>query len=182
MPGKHTTISQVKQVLALRSLGATRGVISIETGVSISTVSRICKRFSGRKGSVTSELIEESRQKLVESLSSDKELQAQAARLVADDLVLGQVIREKIMEGMIRLDMSEPDEVAAHLRALNSASSALLTVQKVGRVATGADELSSSHEELPVLSINVMSEADVEETKEKLRRQANGEDETDLVH
>lgn len=182
MSGKHTTLSQIKQVMALRGIGATRAVIAVETGVSISTVSRICKRFSGRKGAVTAELIEASKKQLVERITDDRELQAKAAMLVADDLILGQIIREKITEGMIRMDMSEPSEVAANLRALNSASSALLSVQKVGRIATGADKLALERDELPVLTIRTMTDDDVKETKERIRRQMNGEDEPGVIH
>lgn len=175
MSGKHTTLSQIKQVIALRGIGATRAVIAVETGVSISTVSRICKRFSGRKGAITAELIETSKKQLVERITDDRELQVKAAMLVADDLILGQIIREKITEGVIRLDMTEPSEIAANLRALNSASSALVSVQKVGRIATGADNLSEGNEELPVLTIRAMTEDDVRETKERIRQQMVGE-------
>ncbi len=182
MPGKHTTLSQIKQVLALRSIGATRAVIAIETGVSISTISRICKRFSGQKGAITDELVEQSRKQLVERITDDRELQSKAAMLVADDLVLGQIIREKITEGMIRLDMTDPEQIASNLRALNSASSALVTVQKVGRVATGADSLTNTEDDLPELTIKVMSDEDVEATKEQLRQRMNGDDESGMIH
>ena len=66
MPGKHVTLSQIKQILALREIGATRTVIATEVGVSISTVSRICKRFSSRKGRVQTKLVADSQQRLIE--------------------------------------------------------------------------------------------------------------------
>lgn len=182
MPGKHTTLSQIKQVLALRGIGATRAVIATETGVSISTVSRICKRFSGQKGSITDELVEQSRKQLVERITDDKELQSKAAMMVADDLVLSQIIREKITEGMIRLDMTEPNQVAANLRALNSASSALLTIQKAGRVATGADTLSEADKELPTLQIREMTAEDIEAVRAQQRARLKEEHESNMIH
>jgi hypothetical protein len=182
MPGKHTTLSQIKQVLALRGIGATRAVIATETGISISTVSRICKRFSSHRGSITAKLIEQSRKQLVERITNDAELQAKAAMLVADDLILGQIIREKITEGMIRLDMTDPDQIAPNLRALNSASSALVTVQKVGRIATGTDGAENASIDLPVLQIAEMTAEDVEAAREANRRKIEGHDDGDLLH
>ena len=182
MPGNHTTLSQIKQILALREIGATRAVIAVEAGVSISTVSRICKRFSSRKGRLQSKLVEDSQQRLIERMTDDKVLQTEAMKLLADDLAASRIIREKITEAALKLDLSDPDLVANALRALNSASSALATVQKVGRVATGADSLSESIEELPELTIHVMTAEDIEAERAQQKAQLQDEDEPGMIH
>lgn len=182
MPGKHVTLSQIKQILALREIGATRTVIATEVGVSISTVSRICKRFSSRKGRVQTKLVADSQQRLIERMSDDKVLQAEAMKLLADDLAASRIIREKIAEAALKLDLSDPDAVASALRALNSASSALATVQKVGRIATGADKLVDAVEELPELFIHVMTAEDIEAERARQKTLLYGEDEVAVTH
>jgi len=177
MPGKHATFSQIKQIIALREIGATRAVIASETGVSISTVSRICKRFGSCKGRLQSKLLEDSQQQLINRMNNDETLHVEAMKLLADDLAASRIIREKIAEAALKLDLSDPDMVAASLRALNSASSALATVQKIGRVATGADKLSEALEELPELTISVMTAEDIEAERTKQRAQVEGRSE-----
>lgn len=174
MPGKHATLSQVKHVIALREIGATRAVIASETGLSLSTISRICRRHSASKGRVTSKLVEQSQERLIKRMSDDKHLQAQIAMLMADDLITSNMIREQITNGMLQLDMSDPEQVPTNLRALNSGASALATVQKIGRIATGADQENEFAEELPELTIHVLTDEEVAEIRAKQRAEIEG--------
>ena len=171
MPGKHTTLSQIKQILALREVGVTRAVIAAETGVSISTVARICKRFRTRKGRLSARLVEESKQSFISRMSDDQELHAEIAKQMADDIVTGRIIRERLAEAVLKLELNDQDQLTTALRALNSAASALVTVQKSGRLATGADGLSGGGEELPELTIKVMTDEDVANVRNDLLEQ-----------
>ncbi len=182
MPGKHATLSQVKQVIALREIGATRAVIASETGLSLSTISRVCRRFSASKGRVTSKLVEQSQERLIERMADDKHLQAQIAMLMADDLLTSNMIREQITNGMLQLDMSDPEQVPTNLRALNSGASALATVQKIGRIATGADQENEYAEELPELTIHILTDEDVEQIRAKQRAEDEDEPEPEVAH
>ena len=65
MAGKHATLSQVEKIVALRGIGATNAVIAQETGVSASTVIRVCKRHSASKGILRRELIKISQEQMV---------------------------------------------------------------------------------------------------------------------
>lgn len=180
MAGKQATLSQVKQVVALREAGATRAVIASEVGVSISTVSRICKRFGSSKGYARHQLVEEARAQLLKRLTNDHELLQEATQQLADDIISGRIIRDKITEAVLRLQLSDPDELTNVLRALNSASSALASIQKVGRIATGVDSLVERQVELPVLQIREMTAEDIQAVKEQLEESRHEEDRGDL--
>ena len=182
MPGKHASLSQVKQVLALREIGATRAVIATETGLSLSTITRICKRFSASKGRLTSKLVEDSQERLIERMTDDKQLQKEIALIVADDLITSKIIREQIVNSVLKLDMSDPEQIPTNLRALNSGASALATVQKIGRIATGADQNDEIGEELPELTIHVLTDEEVAEIRERQRAEMAGEDEPEMTH
>jgi len=177
MPGKHASLSQIKKIIALREAGATRAVIAVEVGVSISTVSRVCRRFKCSKGLLQAKLVEDSQQQLIARMASDEKLHAEAMTLLADDIAASKLIRERIAEAAINLDLSDPEMVASSLRALNSAASALATVQKVGRIATNADKHIEALEELPELIINIMSPDDIEAERVKQRAQMEGRNE-----
>lgn len=176
MAGKHATLTQIKHVIALRTCGATRAVIAQQTGVSISTVARICARFGATKGRARQQLVEEAQKQLIEKINDSRSLLNEATQQLADDLVLTRIIREKIVEGVLNLQLSDPLEVANSLRALNSAASALASAQKIGRIATRADSLADHDKELPVLQINEMSADDIKQVKDNLRRERNSKE------
>ncbi|MCP4597189.1 hypothetical protein [Neptuniibacter sp.] len=168
MPGKHANISQIKEILALRAVGATRASIAASTGVSYSTISRICKRFSAPKGHMKDRLVKEAQQR-INNLCNDEKLQQATACMIVDDIVLNKLIREKITEAVLSLDTTNPHEAANALRALNSASSAAVSTQKAARIATGADKFDEYSEELPELTIKVMDDADVAQVRDRLQ-------------
>ncbi len=161
MSGKHATLTQVKQVVALREMGATKAVIAEEVGISISTVSRLCKRFSTSKGKSRYALVLQVKERLVEALSNDDKYLDAAVMHLADDLASTRIIRNKIIEAVNNLTLDDPDQVTNSLRALNSATSALATAQKIGRIATGADEANKSDHKPTVLEIKTMSDDEV---------------------
>jgi len=107
----------------------------------------------------------------MDSINSDQALLNEATRQLADDFALGRILREKIAEGLLRLPVDDPAEIANSLRALNSASSALATAQKIGRTGTGIDNLADHDAKLPVLEIREMSSADIERVKDNLQRE-----------
>jgi predicted transcriptional regulator len=176
MPGSHANLTQVKLVLAMRETGCTRLVIANETGLSVSTVARICKRFSARKGRIKRELVEAAQKNLIEKINDSQSLLNEATNQLADDLALSKLLRERIASGVLSLITTDPTETANSLRALNSAASAFLSVQKASRIATGADSLADHNEELPVLQISEMSADDIKQVKENLRRERNSKE------
>lgn len=188
MPGKHATLSQVKLVVALRESGATRAVIADQVGISISTVSRICKRFGSSKGRIRFKLVEEAQQQLLERLGNNEALLQETTLQLADDLASGRIIRDKITEAVLRLPLNDPDQVANVLRALNSAASALATAQKIGRIATGADNRVDQEVLLPVLQIQEMSAVEISEIRNQQRQNleelggAGESNEPEMIH
>ncbi len=167
MAGKHATLTQVKLVVALREVGATKAVIADQTGVSISTVGRICKRFGSCKGRASARLIEDVKSQLMSGLHGNNKLLNATAMHLADDLASTRIIREKIIDAVGRLPLDDPDQIANALRALNSATSALATAQKVGRIATGVDKL-DDHDAMPtVLEIRTMTAEETEALRDK---------------
>jgi len=180
MAGKHATLTQVKQIIALRGIGATQAVISLEVGVSLSTVARVCKRHSANKGVIRHKLIQNSQHQLVDALTNDTRITNAIASQLADDLESTRIMRDKITEAVRKLSLDDTDHIANSLRALNSAASALATAQKVGRIATGIDNEGISGDDLPVLEIRGMTAEEVKSKRVDMEKSENellGDDE-----
>ena len=169
MAGKHATMTQIKQAIALREVGATQSVIAHEVGLSISTVTRICTRFDARRGGVSYALIEKLKIDLVASLSNDQTIKQAVTLQIADDIKSTRTIRDKITAAVNALPVNDPEQAASALRALNSAASALASAQKVGRVATGIDVEGAITQIPTVLEIRTMTDKDIAEVKEGLK-------------
>ena len=168
MAGKHATMTQIKQAIALREVGATQSVIAHEVGLSISTVTRICTRFDARRGGVSYAVIEKIKLELLANIGSDQTIKQAVTLQIADDLESTRIIRDKIIEAVNKLPVNS-EQAANSLRALNSAASALASAQKVGRVATGCDVEGAITQIPTVLEIRTMTDKDIAELKEGLK-------------
>lgn len=162
MQGKHATLSQIKQALALRAAGMTKVIIAEKTGLSMSTIGRIIKRFKAPKGIAIKRLIEEAQSDLLDKLNDDRALRLEVAKLMQEDMALNRLLRDKIAESLGALQTDDPDAATVNLRALNSAASAMITAQKAARIAVGAGNQEQDGEELPVLRIEELTADEIE--------------------
>ena len=165
MPGKQATTDQLKQALALRAAGLSRTVISDQTGLSESTISRICRRHKAKKGSIIDKIAEETQRQLVDYLSNDQNLKVEAAKLVFEDLALSRLLRDKLATTILNLDTTDPKSAAVTARALNSAASALVSTQKASRIAINADHEAMTEADLPILKIEELTAEEIEQIR-----------------
>jgi hypothetical protein len=165
MKGKHATLSQIKQTLALRAAGMTKAVIAESTGLSISTISRISKRFNAPKGTAIKRLIEEAQSDMLGKLTDDSALRLEVAKLMYEDMALNRLLRDKIAESLDTLQTDDPSSAAVNLRALNSAASAIITAQKAARTAVGMNNEDVADKELPVLHIEELTAGQIEQMR-----------------
>jgi len=181
MRGKHATLSQIKQALALRAAGMTKALIAEQTGLSISTIGRINKRFNAPKGTAVKRLIAVAQSDMLAKLADDDGLRLEVAKLMHEDMALTRLLREKVAESVDALRTDDPDAAAENLRALNSAASASITLQKAARTAIGANEDRIADVDLPVLRIEEMTAAEIEQLRQR-QQDEREQDDTELAH
>lgn len=161
------------QVVVLREAGHTVPAIATQLGLTLSTTKRICKRRGAVAGAAAEALTDQARQQMLDSAFELGTVQQQAAALVAEDLALANLIRQKMLEQLEQIEPGSCEPFKA-MRAITAAATTLDLTQKVSRRALPLDRLAeASHvEELSELRIRIMTDDDVREIREQQRRDA----------
>lgn len=169
MTGKKSTPDQSAQAIILRQAGFTLPAIASRLDISVSTAQRILKASKAVAGSTKQAFIDKAREELLSYAFSLESVQQIAAAHVLDDLTISQQIRIKVATALDKLDTSNP----AAFRALAASATALKLTQDVWRRALPLEKLDQSleREEMPVLQIHIMTDADVAEMRAQQRRE-----------
>lgn len=183
------TPDQEANIIAMREAGYTFTVIAYRNECSIATAKRACSRHGTTKGAITDELIAEARTRLRQSISGDDAIREIAASVVEDTKYHCELLREKLAEAAGKLEINSPADAKTAFKSLNSYANAIKLSADAMRSALKLDTSDSYEDnELPVLKIEAMTKADVEEIR---RAQAEefaelygydlGEDEEDMT-
>jgi len=87
----------VGEALALREAGYITLAISQRLGMSVRTLQRHFAAGGARKGALKAEVLQRAKNELMARITPDEAIKAEAARLVADDLVHSLHLREIIL-------------------------------------------------------------------------------------
>lgn len=170
------TPEQEVNIIAMREAGYTHSVIANKNGCSIATVKRACSRHGASKGSITDQLIAETRARLRQSIGGDDSIREIAASAVQDTQYHFELLREKLADAAEKLEINTPDDAKAAFKSLNSYANALKLSADAMRSALKIDTSESYEDnELPVLVVQAMTQQDVDEL-----RRAQAEEEAEL--
>lgn len=176
MSGARLTPEQQQAALAMRAAGYSITVIADHTGASVSTLKRLFKRCGVKKGSVSEELIEKATVELLQDVEAVETVKREAAALLMDDLALSKRLRQAMAEAADKLVATDTTQALQVMRAVSSAAVALKSTSETLRKSLGLDKDDSAIDELPELTIRVMTNDEIEAVKDEARQQLWGAD------
>jgi len=178
MKGRKCTPDEEATIIILREAGHSIAMISEATRLSPSTIKRVCSSRKALKGSMIEELIEQARQEVISSVSTQKNVISLIAHQIRDNLAISTQIREKLIESIEQLSPSSTHDAAICMRALTAASTCVKNTTDANKALIRLTLDDDSNEELPELAIYTMTE---EEIKEMRTQQLREEQELGLV-
>jgi len=176
MSGARLAPEQQQAALAMRAAGYSVAVIAERINVSVSTLKRLFKRCGVKKGSVSEELIEKATEELLQDAEAVQTVKREAAALMMDDLALSKRLRQAMAEAADKLVATDTTQALQVMRAVSSAAVALKSTSETLRKSLGLDKEDSAVDELPELTIRVMTNDEIEAVKEKARQRLVGDD------
>ena len=171
MAGKKSTPDQVIQVVTLREAGYTTAMIASKTGLSSSTVKRLCSSNKVRKGAISEELVDLARADVLSSISSNDELKAMTENMIADNLAISSLIRDKVLESVEKLTPTDIESATLCLRGLTAASTSLKNTTDSIRSLFSFDHIQGDVDGLEDLVFYDLTEEDIKD----MRRQQDSE-------
>lgn len=177
MSGARLAPEQQQAALALRAAGYSITVIAERTDASVSTLKRLFKRCGVKKGSVSEELVEKAKEELLQDAEAVEMVKREAAALLMDDLALSKRLRYAMAEAADKLVANDTTEALQVMRAVSSGAVALKSTSETLRKSLGIDKDDNVIEQLPELTISIMTGEEIEAVKDRARRQLGGDDE-----
>jgi nucleoside diphosphate kinase len=162
------------EALTLRTAGYTHAYISDKTGISISSLKRLFKDHKVKKGELKKELIEKATQDLINDSSSVESIKREVAALIMDDVALVKRLRQAMGEAAEMLTATDTAEALQVMRAVSSGAVALKSTSETLRKSLGIDKEKEISDDLPELTITIMTDEEVEAVKEKARQRNLG--------
>lgn len=176
MSGARLAPEQQQAALAMRAAGYSIAVIAERTDASVSTLKRLFKRCGVKKGSVSEELVVKATEELLQDAEALETVKREAASLVMDDLALTKRLRHAMAEAADKLVATDTAEALQVMRAVSSAAVALKSTSETVRKSLGLDKEDRVVDELPELTIRVMTNDEIEAVKDKARQRLVGDD------
>lgn len=174
MPGKHMTPSQKTDALTLRAAGHTNTVISDKTGLSVSTLKRLFKEYDVRKGRLKKDAVQEATEALINDANAIDNIKREVAAFILDDLALAKRLRTAMAEAADKLVADDTTQAVQVMRAISSGAVALKSTSETVRKSLGLDKDSEIDGELPELTVQIMTEDEIETIKQKARERVVG--------
>jgi hypothetical protein len=158
------TSDELKRAVILRAAGWTLSAIVAETNISASTLQRHFKAHSVGRGTLSTEAVDEARQKLLDDAGFIDNLKHQIAASIVDDLALARQIRESLALSLEELADDPTTSPTMKARALAAIGTTAKITQDIQRKALRMNDSSTLNqvEELPELTIHKMGEAEIE--------------------
>lgn len=167
MPGKSLTPDQISHAVALREAGYTVAAISERLSMSPRSLQRLFARSGAGKGAASAKLVQEARDALLRSLTSNDRIREEAARALVDDLAHARQLRQRMTEAAEHLTASDLREAALLMRAAAAYSTALKNTSDMIRQTLQVERLDSvdAVADLPELVVRDLSAEEVRELR-----------------
>jgi AraC-like DNA-binding protein len=156
------TPDEISQAHALREAGYTTLAISQRTGISVRTLTRHFAAAGTRKGAIKAAILKRAKDDLLSRIISDEAIREEAARLIADDLAHSRHLREVIYAASEHMVATNLEEAVQVNRAAAAYSTTIKNTSDLIRHSLRVEALSESSDELPELTIQELSQADIE--------------------
>jgi len=167
MSGMHITPTQKKSAVTMRAAGYTHTVISDKTGVSVSSLKRLFKEHSVKKGELKRSAIDKATSELLQDAAMIETIKREAASLLLDDLALVKRLRLAMADAADQLAASGSAEALQVMRAVSAGAVALKSTSETLRKSLGLDKDSEAGSDFPELTINVLTESELETIRDK---------------
>lgn len=174
MAAKHITPQQKVEALTLRSAGYTNAVISDMTAISVSSLKRLFKEYSVDKGKLKKDAVKEATDTLVHDANAIEHIKREVSALILDDIALVKRLRMAMAEAADKLIANDTTEALQVMRAVGSGAVALKSTSETLRKSLGMDKDSDISDDLPELTITVMTDDEIEEVKQMARERVAG--------
>lgn len=171
------TPDEISQAHALREAGYTALAISQRTGISVRSLTRHFAAAGTRKGAIKAAVLKRAKDDLLSRITSDETIREEAARLIADDLAHSRHLREVIYAASEHMVATNLEEAVLVNRAAAAYSTTIKNTSDLIRHSLRLDALTESSDELPELTIQELSQADVERIQRERAEQVEAEKE-----
>jgi AcrR family transcriptional regulator len=174
---KPTLPSIINRAVTLRAAGHTLSSITAQTGLSASSLYRYFKRLDIERGSVTSESVAKARKNLLNDTTFIDQLKQKIAISIADDLAISRQIREALAMSLEEIIGDSTMAPALKSRSLAALSTSLKLTPDVQRKALNIDNKDpfNTLEELPILTIVKMTDAEIQAAQDRFKDKAEHE-------
>jgi lambda repressor-like predicted transcriptional regulator len=162
---KHITPPQKIQALTLRSAGYTITAISDKTNISVSTLKRLFKTHSVKKGELKKKVISKATDELIHDASTIEVLKREASSLIHDDLAIVRRLRAAMAEAIEVLEATDTTEALQVMRAVSAGAVALKSTSETLRKTLGMDKDDDATGDLPELVISVLTEDEMQDIR-----------------
>lgn len=173
---KHITPVQKKKALTLRAAGYTQTVISDKTGVSVSTLKRLFMSHHVKKGELKKDVIDKAVNELLHDATALESIKIEAAALLLDDLATVKRLRVAMAEAIEKLEATDTTEALQVMRAVSAGAVALKSTSETLHKTLGLDKNDDLGEDLPELTIRVLTEREVDDIKTNSSNLSTGSD------
>lgn len=169
---KKITPEKTTKVIAMRAAGYTVATIANTTGVSASSVKRICQKSAVEPGEALDTLVAQAKSDLVKSLTSDDALKRLAASFIQDTIIQAEAARDAAANAAKHLKASNLDESLKVMKGCNAwANTTKLTADALRSAVKIAPD-NNDTDDLPELIITTLMEEDIEALRKQQREEA----------
>lgn len=183
MAGLHLTPAQKIEALTLRAAGYTITVISDKTNISISSLKRIFKDHGLLKGKLKKEAVQKATNALLHDANAIDSIKREVAALILDDVAMAKRLREAMAQATEKLSATNTAEALQVMRAISSGAVALKSTSETLRKSLGIDKNDDLTEDMPELTITIMTEDEIEAVKVRARARTLGlVDDNDFIN
>lgn len=165
---RNATPKQRKEIALQRAAGCSLAQISVKTGFSVSTIQRICKNNSTKKGEIQKELIEKAKQDLLDENFGDQALQDALKMQIVDVLAHATLAKEKLALVLDGIEVDSNLSSYQAMRAIAAHSTALKNYSDATRHLLPDFEIAVEPEEYVV---RVITDEEVAELRAEQERQ-----------
>ena len=165
MAGTHITPVQKQHALAMRAAGYTIVLIADKTRVSVSTLKRLFKTHTVKKGEIKQSVIDKATDELLHDATTVEIIKREAASLLLDDLAMAKRLREAMAEATEALEASDTAEALQVMRAVSAGAVALKSTSETLRKSLGLDKEDEVSGDLPELVISVLTEDEMSDIR-----------------
>jgi len=160
MAGKRKSVSQLKEVAALRLAGYSISAIAHKTNISPATITRLISKHHIEKGVVTASVIESAKEEFSASGGASEITQAVKSVLL-DDIALYSSLRQAIAVNLEQVMSDDELEAGKKARAIAALSTSAIASQVLIRKTLDIDSVIPDADDLPTLTISELTADDI---------------------